>query len=382
MLSQSDDRPALQLNDLLQNAGVDPAEVIVLRHPALKPTLQRIMLEIATDRPQLLTTHQGVQSGKLAQALPKARYIAAFLGLQPGAATFAGLYAIGEARPLPAAEFWALPAMDELMALGLKGMDPETPDQVFIENERTEVWADQIGQLTISWSGPELSWWRRAENNNFPVRTATEASAVASTPPLSPQPNKADDTMDDLFLAPSEVERILALWRTKKNLILQGAPGVGKSFIARRLAFALIGERDEGRVDAVQFHLSYGYEDFIQGYRPTAAGGFQLRDGVFHRFCRQAHERPDQDFVFIIDEISHIIGGMEALNAEIAGDKVNLGPGFCVGHSFFTPGDDFQYDVGWISRVVETEIRPLLEEYWFDEPHKAAKWADRLLAPA
>src|SRR5690606_15838852 len=89
-----------------------------------------------------------------------------------------------------------------------------------------------------------------------------------------------------------------------KNVVLQGAPGVGKSFIARRLAYALMGQKDPERVEVVQFHQSYGYEDFVQGYRPTADGGFELKDGVFHRFCERARKRPGVKHVFIIDEIN------------------------------------------------------------------------------
>ena len=90
----------------------------------------------------------------------------------------------------------------------------------------------------------------------------------------------------------------------KKNLILQGAPGVGKSFVAKRLAYLLLEEKDAGRIESVQFHQSYSYEDFVQGYRPDGKGGFTLRDGVFHRFCEKARLSPSRKHVFIIDEIN------------------------------------------------------------------------------
>jgi hypothetical protein len=113
-----------------------------------------------------------------------------------------------------------------------------------------------------------------------------------------------DDALQGLFMEKAQFERILSIWSEKKNLILQGAPGVGKSFVARRLAYALIGAKDRTRVEAVQFHQSYGYEDFIQGYRPTEAGGFERRDGVFLRFCRAAAADPGRRYVFIIDEVN------------------------------------------------------------------------------
>ncbi len=111
------------------------------------------------------------------------------------------------------------------------------------------------------------------------------------------------DALKGLFMRPEALESILARLKRKKALILQGPPGVGKTFIARRLAFALMGERDESRVALVQFHPSYGYEDFVQGYRPSRTS-LERRDGVFHQFARLARNKPDRDWFFIIDEIN------------------------------------------------------------------------------
>jgi hypothetical protein len=80
------------------------------------------------------------------------------------------------------------------------------------------------------------------------------------------------------------------------------------------------------------------------------------------------------------DLINRTIQKMTALNEEIGSDKANLGLGFCIGHSFFVPASDTeQLDVQWYLRVIETEIVPLLEEYWFDNSTKAKDWRDRLL---
>lgn len=310
---------------------------------------------------------------------------------------------------------------------------------------------------------------------------APRPDAVAAREPATiawdPDAYSIDEALDSLFLSREEFERILRLWQTKKNMVLQGAPGVGKSFVARRLAYALMDRKDPSRIEAVQFHQSYGYEDFVQGYRPTEGGGFELRDGVFYRFCEIARADPGRPHVFLIDEInrgnlskifgelmlliepdkrspdwaarlayarsdedrfyvpenvfllgmmntadrslsmvdyalrrrfgfvtlepafgnprfetylaaqgvpastiSRIVGGMSELNAAIADDKVNLGPGYRIGHSFFVPSQAMGTLDGWFEQVIDAEIGPLLDEYWFDDAAKADEWRSRLLS--
>ncbi len=123
---------------------------------------------------------------------------------------------------------------------------------------------------------------------------------------LEPEPYSVDTALEELFLEDVQFHRILNSIRHRKNLILQGPPGVGKTYIARRIAWCLVGHRDSasGSIEMVQFHQSYAYEDFVQGWRPTEAGGFRLRNGVFVEFCKHAAQHPDQKFIFIIDEIN------------------------------------------------------------------------------
>lgn len=112
-----------------------------------------------------------------------------------------------------------------------------------------------------------------------------------------------EDFLNDVFMSEEEYERLRSVLVFKKNIILQGAPGVGKTYTAKRLAYSLIGEKNAERVKMVQFHQSYSYEDFIMGFRPSDIG-FELRKGTFYNFCKRAELDAVNDYFFIIDEIN------------------------------------------------------------------------------
>ena len=105
--------------------------------------------------------------------------------------------------------------------------------------------------------------------------------------------------LNDVFMTYENYDKLVALLKHKKNIILQGAPGVGKTFTAKRLAYSLIGAEDDSRIEMVQFHQNYSYEDFVMGYRPTETG-FELRNGVFYDFCEKARCDIENDYYFII----------------------------------------------------------------------------------
>ena len=114
----------------------------------------------------------------------------------------------------------------------------------------------------------------------------------------------SEQFLEEVYMDKANYDTLVGLLKIKKNVILQGAPGVGKTFAAKRLAYSIIGEKNQDRVMLVQFHQSYSYEDFIEGFRPAQNGGFEIKKGSFYKFCKKAEEDADNDYFFIIDEIN------------------------------------------------------------------------------
>jgi 5-methylcytosine-specific restriction protein B len=302
--------------------------------------------------------------------------------------------------------------------------------------------------------------------------------AVHAAAPIIPY-SVEDILKDGCFLERIEIDLLLDRLRNKKNLILQGPPGTGKTWLAKRLAFALMGQRDDSKVRAVQFHPNLSYEDFVRGWRPTGEGKLSLADGVFMEAIKSASKDPSSKFFVVIEEINrgnptqifgelltlleagkrtpsealelcypdadgkrrpihipenlHVVGTMNIadrslalvdlalrrrfafvglepklgqawrdwvvnecnvdiglvaeielriteLNEKIAADA-RLGKQFRIGHSYVTPA--YRLEAGdtkkWFQQVVETEIGPLLDEYWFDAPDEAQKATERMM---
>ena len=279
---------------------------------------------------------------------------------------------------------------------------------------------------------------------------------------------KFTEDADKPFISETDFLQTVALLRRKKNIILQGPPGVGKTFIARKLAYEIMQEVKDANNEMLQFHQSYSYEDFIQGLRPTQKGGFDLRDGIFYSFCQRAFAHPDRPFFFIIDEINrgnlskifgelmmlieadkrkekfalkltyaedeedrfyvpknlyiigtmntadrslaivdyalrrrfafvtlhpdygenfrsflsskgltapiveHICSSVKKVNSKII-DDINLGEGFQIGHSYFCTFTASEDENKWWNEILSFELKPLIEEIWFDDSAKVAE---------
>lgn len=137
------------------------------------------------------------------------------------------------------------------------------------------------------------------------------------------------DFLNKVYIAEEEYDKLVNLLFRKKNIILQGAPGVGKTYIAKKLAYSIMGEENNDRIKFIQFHQSYSYEDFIEGFRPTETN-YELQQGIFYNFCKQAENDPNQPYFFIIDEInrgnlSKIFGELLMLiECDKRGEKLTL----------------------------------------------------------
>jgi len=170
------------------------------------------------------------------------------------------------------------------------------------DNYRLKEYAQKLRDFV--WYGKEQDhdWFRKRFLSLRETDHILSEYIEASKPPYSIE----DLIAAGVFLTEDELKHILERLQSKKAMILQGPPGVGKTFIARKLAYALMKEMDNERLETVQFHQSYSYDDFVRGYRPVAgkAGSFTLQNGVFYDFCQKAIKDPDREYVFIIDEIN------------------------------------------------------------------------------
>ena len=114
-----------------------------------------------------------------------------------------------------------------------------------------------------------------------------------------------ENFLADVYISEKQYDTLEGLLKKKLNVILQGAPGVGKTYAAKRLAYSMMGVKDPERVQLVQFHQSYSYEDFVEGFRPSSTGmNFEIKKGAFYNFCKKASDDRENEYFFIIDEIN------------------------------------------------------------------------------
>lgn len=138
--------------------------------------------------------------------------------------------------------------------------------------------------------------WREENTENCPEEMVPAID--------EPEPYTEEDFLSDVYVTEECLADMKALLDRKRNLILQGSPGTGKTFCAKRLAWTIMGCKDESRITFVQFHQSTTYDDFVCGFRPDGNGGFAIKDGPFVRACRKAARDAGRPHFMIIDEIN------------------------------------------------------------------------------
>lgn len=195
--------------------------------------------------------------------------------------------------------------MSEIIGMGVVESNYEyNPDKPYHKIRKvnwihTGNWAYSFGKLPMKTLTDITNYQEMVDN----IRGLFEDDGSVE-PPIAEYPEyNADKFLDEVYIDQKDYETLVNLLKNKKNIIVEGAPGVGKTFMAKRLAYSIMGVKDVERVMMVQFHQSYSYEDFVMGYRPYE-NGFNLKLGSFYKFCKKAEEDSENDYFFIIDEIN------------------------------------------------------------------------------
>ena len=116
-------------------------------------------------------------------------------------------------------------------------------------------------------------------------------------------------------MSEEKYDKLAAVLLNKKNIILQGAPGVGKTFSAKRLAYSLIGVVNEDAIEFVQFHQNYSYEDFMMGYKPSGSS-FELKKRRILLFLQEGRGGPRRK-IFLYYRRDLTVGNLSKIFGEL-----------------------------------------------------------------
>ncbi len=202
------------------------------------------------------------------------------------------------------------------------------------QNIRKVEWISGDWELDEKWGNAPLPFKTLTEITKYNdlvnyLNKLVHAENIDDVPTSDAVSYAKNNFLNEVFVSDKEYDTLKNLLMYKQNIILQGAPGVGKTFMAKRLAYSIIGSKQNNFVECIQFHQSYSYEDFIMGYKPTN-NGFELKTGVFYNFCKKAEKDPDHKYFFIIDEINR--GNLSKIFGELLMliEKDKRGPEYAI----------------------------------------------------
>jgi len=206
----------MNLNDLLhaENTNIDPQEVLVLRHTPKEPRLKKVLPHLAAEKPNVFNAYQQTQGAAVEKAMKRAKFVASFIGHEPGKALFVGLYRVGEVNPLTQEQYWRIPELIEMRdKYGMKGFDADGEGRSFIlwfDLSLTDVYAPWKGKLIVGWPGREINWSRWAGGAEMPVLAILRESEL-----IKPMPNWKNlaFTWEELKDLPNSWEAALRQWR-------------------------------------------------------------------------------------------------------------------------------------------------------------------------
>ena len=204
----------MNLNDLFRKKNIDPEYVLVLRHRPWEPQLNKVLPWLAVEKPDLFNAYQQTQGDRLEKAMTRARYVASFIGRDPGKALFVGLYTIKGSRPITCKQFWQIPANVELKAFGMAGFTEESSRSslLWFDLALTDFYVHWKGKLIVRWPGKELSWWRWAHKptNEMEVIAILDESALDAA---MPEWYAIHLTWDEIRVLPTRWKSALKHWR-------------------------------------------------------------------------------------------------------------------------------------------------------------------------
>jgi len=201
----------MDFNDLLEAQGIELKDVLVLRHRPSEPELRKVFPWLAGEQPDVFNAYQQTQGKKVENSMLRRKFIASFIGHEPGKALFIGLYEIGRSRSITHKQYWEVPAYKLMKSFGMRGFTGEGRSSIlWFELSLLGFYQSWKGKLIISWPAPEISWFRNAESNKFPVLSIHEESMLQS---VMPKWNDIVLTWEALSAIPATWRATLSQWR-------------------------------------------------------------------------------------------------------------------------------------------------------------------------